>query len=234
MSAEPEISVTPSAPRWVPPPAPEPRRTRSWTTRHLILGTLVALVLGTALGAGSADQGDEIAQLRADLAVAEGEAGAARAEVGQVRTGTADRMAALEKAAKDAQPKAEAAAKAKVDAENAKRVAELDARSAELDARQAALDGQQADLDAREAAVSRKEEAKRTTQFDDGTHEVGVDIQAGKYKTAGVGGRCYWAKLNRAGGIIDNEFAEGPQTVVIEPTVFTFKSSGCGTWTKTG
>lgn len=119
-----------------------------------------------------------------------------------------------------------AEAVAKVAADNAARVAELDGREAELDARA----GQ---LDAREVAVGAAEVERDQRSFGNGVWEVNVDIQAGKYKTAG-GGDCYWAKLDRTGDIMDNDLPSGPTTVIIESNVFSFSSQRCGTWTKVG
>jgi multidrug efflux pump subunit AcrA (membrane-fusion protein) len=121
---------------------------------------------------------------------------------------------------------AEETARAKVDAENAAALQAIAAAGQEVEKAKAAVA-------AREEAVSAAEVAKRAQQFGDGIHEVGVDIQPGKYKTDGASG-CYWAKQDRAGEIIDNENGIGPQVVIIESTVFAFKSSRCGIWTKTG
>ena len=61
-----------------------------------------------------------------------------------------------------------------------------------------------------------------------------MDIQPGKYKASPPGSRCYWSKNSRSGDIIDNELSSGAQLVVIEASVFSFKSSDCGIWTKVG
>lgn len=72
------------------------------------------------------------------------------------------------------------------------------------------------------------------TSFGSGTYEVGVDIEAGKYKTDGTDG-CYWARLSSPSsrGIIKNFFGEGPQTVTVKKGEY-FESQRCGTWTKVG
>lgn len=74
------------------------------------------------------------------------------------------------------------------------------------------------------------------TAFSDGTHEVGVDIAAGKYKTSGST-QCYWARLRNNDGslndIIDNNIGAGPRTVTVKAGEY-FESQGCGTWTKAG
>lgn len=75
------------------------------------------------------------------------------------------------------------------------------------------------------------------TSFGNGTHRVGVDIAPGTYVAPGGSG-CYWERQSVFGGsgvdaIIANEFARGGQVVVtIAATDKGFKTSGCGTWTK--
>jgi len=70
----------------------------------------------------------------------------------------------------------------------------------------------------------------------DGTYEVGVDVEPGKYKTPGGSDSCYWARLRAndgaSGDIIDNSLAVGPQTVTINAGEY-FETRGCGTWTLT-
>lgn len=70
----------------------------------------------------------------------------------------------------------------------------------------------------------------------DGTWEVGVDAQPGKYKTAG-GSQCYWARLRRndggTGDIIQNNLGAGPQTVTVKAGEY-LQSKRCGTWSKVG
>lgn len=71
------------------------------------------------------------------------------------------------------------------------------------------------------------------TTFGQGTWEVNVDIQAGKYKSEG-GENCYWKKADRNGDIIKNYYGAGPAVVIIEPSVFTFETSRCADWVKSG
>ncbi len=74
------------------------------------------------------------------------------------------------------------------------------------------------------------------TSMGDGTWEVGVDVQPGKYKTAG-GSSCYWARLRKNDGgsndIINNNVGAGPQTVTVNKGEY-FKSQRCGAWSKAG
>lgn len=71
------------------------------------------------------------------------------------------------------------------------------------------------------------------TSFGEGVWEVNVDIAPGKYKSAG-GQSCYWKKNRANGDIIDNYIGAGPAVVVIEASVFTFTTSNCEEWVKTG
>ncbi len=80
------------------------------------------------------------------------------------------------------------------------------------------------------------------TTFGDGVWEVGVDVAAGKYKTAGPGsdgiGMCYHARLKNndgsLGDIIDNNISQGPVTVTIKPGDGYFETNGCQDWVKVG
>lgn len=78
------------------------------------------------------------------------------------------------------------------------------------------------------------------TQFADGKYEVGTDIAAGQYKTAGPEAgavkKCYWARLKDFTGAVTSVNAmqygqSGPDVVVIEPTDKGFETRACGTWT---
>lgn len=72
----------------------------------------------------------------------------------------------------------------------------------------------------------------------DGTWEVGVDIKAGKYKTAGPAPsafeNCYWERQKTLEGgfdaILSNDNLSGPGVVVIKKTDKGFKTSGCQPW----
>lgn len=75
----------------------------------------------------------------------------------------------------------------------------------------------------------------RQNEFGDGTWEVGVDIEPGRYRTD-PGDGCYWARLRSRGGgvdaIIDNNNARGGQEIVeIAASDAYFESVRCGTWT---
>lgn len=76
--------------------------------------------------------------------------------------------------------------------------------------------------------------------FDEGSYEVGTDIQAGTYKTSGSnleGLPCYWARYSDTTGdfssLITNELGNGPMVVTIKPSDAMVQTSGCDTWRKT-
>jgi hypothetical protein len=68
--------------------------------------------------------------------------------------------------------------------------------------------------------------------FGDGLWEVGVDVEAGKYKTSGSDS-CYYAILasTDSSDILDNNAGAGPRTVTIRDGQY-FESQRCGTWTR--
>lgn len=70
----------------------------------------------------------------------------------------------------------------------------------------------------------------------DGTYEVGVDIQPGKYASdTPTSGNCYWARLKNDDpfdGILANNNSSGRSVVVIKESDKYFQSSGCSDWTK--
>lgn len=70
----------------------------------------------------------------------------------------------------------------------------------------------------------------------DGTYEVGVDIQPGKYSSdTPTSGNCYWARLKNDDpfdGILANNNSSGQSVVIIKKTDKYFQSSGCSDWTK--
>lgn len=76
----------------------------------------------------------------------------------------------------------------------------------------------------------------KTTITGDGTYEVGVDVEPGKYKAPGSAqgslAPCYWARLKADGeDIIDNDLGNGPKTATIKKGEL-FETARCGTWTK--
>lgn len=183
-----------------------------------------AAVAGAAGAAGSADA--EAAKVREQAAVERQDSALKRLSEADtaMRAALARADAADQRAAG-----AEAEARGKVEVEAAAKAQELDKRRADLDAEAARLASVAADLDRRESVVK----AVNAASFEDGVHEVGRDIQPGKYRAADAGSDCYWAKLRADDGIIDNDLPSGPTTVTIQSGI-KFKTSGCGTWTKIG
>lgn len=72
--------------------------------------------------------------------------------------------------------------------------------------------------------------------FDDGSWEVGKDIQPGTYRTRKASSSCYYSRLSGFGGSLDeilaNENTSAPAVVTILAGDKGFKSSRCGTWTQ--
>ena len=67
--------------------------------------------------------------------------------------------------------------------------------------------------------------------FGNGTHQVGVDIRAGTYRTPGPErSYCFWRRLDRNQEWIDFGSSSGPIVVVIRSTDWGFESSGCKPW----
>ena len=71
--------------------------------------------------------------------------------------------------------------------------------------------------------------------FGDGTYRVGIDIQAGTYRSSDQSsGTCYWERLRSFTGdfgtdVITNGI-DSPEIVTISPLDAGFDTSGCGTW----
>lgn len=80
------------------------------------------------------------------------------------------------------------------------------------------------------------------TTMGPGTYQVGIDVQAGQYKTPGpkdtgpLGG-CYWARLKNDSGefdaLISNANLNGPGSVTVNEGEFIELNGDC-TWTKVG
>lgn len=225
----PDPALTTESPGDAPAESPSPGRRlwRRWLAARIPVAwaagavILVAAVAGVGLASSRSDLDDS----EAALSTAGAQRDALDDKVGQLESDVADAERAASRAearrddAIDSAKTAEADAKAKAEAALAPKAAELDQREAAVAAR--------------EAAVTQAEVERDQNTFGNGVWEVGVDIQPGKYKTAGSSD-CYWAKLDSSGDIIDNDLPSGPTTVIIESSVFTFSSQDCGEWTKVG
>ncbi len=65
-----------------------------------------------------------------------------------------------------------------------------------------------------------------------GTLVVGKDIKPGTYISKGNGenAACYWERLDKSGGIIDNGLPVGQGIVHIKATDAGFSTQGCNDW----
>lgn len=182
----------------------------------------LVLIAFLAVGAGGASGGTGVDRSELD---------AAHAKLADTRQEVADlkgKLATAESDARSADSRAVASARTKVEQEFA-------SRAEALDARDKATAEKEAQLAAREQALTAAEVAKQRDTIDgDGTYEVGVDVNPGRYKTAG-GEMCYWAKLRNDAGqdIIANDLGAGPKTAVLTAGTL-FQSKGCGSWTRAG
>jgi len=74
------------------------------------------------------------------------------------------------------------------------------------------------------------------TVMDDGTWEIGDDVQSGTYQSPG-GNDCYWARLKHGDdspdGVIQKNLGGGPQTIEVHQKE-DLRTLGCGTWKKVG
>ena len=114
----------------------------------------------------------------------------------------------------------------------------LNQEAAALDERAAALDERSADLSAEEKAVAAREKAVKVvetavednTLAGEGVYEVGADIKAGTYKSAGRRG-CYYAVLNSTdtSDIADNNNLDGPGVLTVSAGQY-LQLSGCAEW----
>lgn len=72
--------------------------------------------------------------------------------------------------------------------------------------------------------------------FDDGTFQVGKDVQPGTYRTRAGSSGCYYARLKGFGGTVDdiiaNNNTDAPAVITISASDKGFESQNCGTWTK--
>lgn len=100
---------------------------------------------------------------------------------------------------------------------------------------EAQLAEREAAIAAREAAADQADAAANANSFGDGTYLVGVDIQAGTYRTT-VTGNCYWERLSGLSGsfedLIANDLPTGSAIVEISASDLAFSTQGCGTWEK--
>ena len=168
------------------------------------------------------------------LLVVGGLIGSAGVKAADARTVKAEAATAAAKASDqsriDALQSEVSADQAKIDQLQAGAAA-VAAQKQTLDQQKAAQDKTAADQAATAAKLAQQQQAINASQFGDGLYQVGKDIQAGQYHTAGGSG-CYWGKLRSSNttDILDNNLSSGPQTVTVDSPYFI--STRCGTWTK--
>ena len=102
--------------------------------------------------------------------------------------------------------------------------------------------GQRAAAEVSRPSASAVAASTPRTSFGDGSHEVGVDIAPGTYRTSGpTAGMpvCSYARLRTAGAsyadtsqVLQLENVMGPAVVTIQPSDGGFFSQLCGTWTQ--
>jgi hypothetical protein len=95
---------------------------------------------------------------------------------------------------------------------------------------------QQSTLQKLNAQVNGAQEAAKKSQFaGTGTYAVGTDILPGTYRASASPG-CYWARLSsfNTSDIIDNDNADGPVIVTIDPSDKAFQANGCATFHRVG
>lgn len=70
-----------------------------------------------------------------------------------------------------------------------------------------------------------------------GVYIVGSDVQPGTFQASGDIKDCYWARLDEAGEIIDNNFVSAASQVqlTVEPSDYSLSiEGGCGEWVTIG
>lgn len=112
---------------------------------------------------------------------------------------------------------------------------QLAADEATLDERTSAVKQREDAVKRRENAVAKQERTIARNTIGEGDWAVGVDVQAGTYRTTeAVSGDCYWEINSDANGasIVANDIVTGGRpTVTLENGQY-FSSSRCGDWRK--
>jgi hypothetical protein len=113
--------------------------------------------------------------------------------------------------------------------------ATLDERTSAVKQREDAVKGRENSVKRRENAVTTQERTVARNTIGEGDWAVGVDVQAGTYRTTeAVSGDCYWEINSDANGdnIVANDIVTGGRpTVTLENGQY-FSSSRCGDWRK--
>lgn len=185
-----------------------------------VVGIVVALILGGAIGAGA--ESGQITDLKAKLTQAQHDRDSAVSKVNnreaRRRANLAEAAATRARLARAEKQKSDAAAKATKDA--------ADKAAADAAAQQKAA----ADL----LAAAQAQAAKMGTIEADGVYSIGTDKSPGRYHTDGSVG-CYFAVLNSPDtfDIATNDNVDGPSFADLPAGKF-FETKRCATWTKVG
>jgi hypothetical protein len=210
---ETEPGIAPSIPAVGPTPlngAPGRARQRTWP--WILVAAVLALIVGTAIGAAASANDSQVDDLKKELAAVRHQRDAAQEKVDDRE---AQRRAALAKVAADKAAREESQRKAQESA--------------------AAAAKRQADAQAAAAAAAAAEAAKKDTFSGDGVRGVGAEINPGVWHTDGGVGNCYYAILNSTdtSDIADNNNTSGPASVTLAAGKY-FETSGCADWRRTG
>ena len=109
------------------------------------------------------------------------------------------------------------------------RKAKVKKAKAKVAKREAAVAAAKEDVEAREEAVKEAETTLAgNTIAGDGLYQVGKDIKAGTYQTAGKQG-CSYAVLSGPSGIADATIVDGPAIVTVAAGQY-LKLKGCADW----
>lgn len=105
---------------------------------------------------------------------------------------------------------------------------------AALVVREVAVATKEGEVAAREAAVAASEvRVAEGTIPGNGMFLVGAQVQPGRYQSPGGTG-CYWARLDEAGEIIDNNLGDGPSLVTVQSGDSALEVSRCQPFVKVG
>jgi hypothetical protein len=204
------------------PLPPAPRKRRLLYSLAAVVGVIILLGGGVAIGAAANSHASELAAARSVQALQHRQIDTLTTQLGTARSQAATAQAQANSAVADANAKAASA--------YATRNAALDQRAAALKNREHAV-----------AALAGEMQASKVTG--DGVYVVGHDIKSGVYHTPGSSNTgqadCYYALLRSntntsdVSNIITNDNFDGPNTADISGA-YAFEVSGVCTWYKVG
>lgn len=74
-------------------------------------------------------------------------------------------------------------------------------------------------------------QASPVQSYPDGNYLVGTDLPAGTYRTVGTGTSCYWARMDKNQGTIDNDLGATGGLITLVATDFELQVKRCGGFT---